>query len=113
MFAKKNGVKHKKPILSKKKDSDVIKYFEGLHEFTSWEHFEVKWDVGMGDDIVAKANRLEKWFLGDKDKSEIVFRPDDYWEKEAERRNTSTNVLFMQECHHRGIELDEFFKLFF
>ena len=113
MFTKKNGVKLKKPILGKNKDADVIKFFENCKGFTSWSDFETKWDIGIGNDEVAKSNRQDKWFLFKNDKTEIVSRPKDYWEKEAARKNTSTHSLFLQECHHRGISMDEFFKLFF
>lgn len=113
MFAKKNGVKLKKPIISKKKDAEVIKFFEKREGFTSWSDFETRWDIGFGDDVVAQANREEKWFLSGKDKTEIVPRPDNYWEKEAARKNTSTHDLFSQECHQRGITMPDFFNLFF
>lgn len=113
MFAKKNGVKLETPILGKTKDKEVIKFFEKQKGFTNWDEFETKWDIGIGDDMVAQSNRQEKWFLFGKDKSQIVKRPENYWEKEAERRKTSTHALFLQECHHRGITMDEFFKTFF
>ncbi len=113
MFAKKNGIVLDKPILSKKKDADIIKFYESKKEFTSWNDFETKWDIGIGDDDIAKSNRQEKWFLFNKSKEDIVARPNDYWEKEAVRKKTSTHALFLQECHHRGFSMDEFFKLFF
>ena len=113
MFAKKNNIKHKKPIVSKKKDLDIIKYFEKQKEFTSWDEFETKWDIGIGDDVVAQSNREEKWFLFGKDKTKIVKRPKNYWDKEAKRKKTSTHALFLQESSHRNITMDEFFKIFF
>ena len=112
MFSKKNKVKLEKPIISKKIDSDIIKYFEKQPNFTNWDEFEIKWDIGIGDDLIAQSNRKEKWFLFDEHKSKIIFRPENYWEKEAERRNTSTHALFIQECHHRGLTMDEFFNIF-
>lgn len=113
LFTKKNKIKLEKPILGKKKDSEIIKFFEKKKEFTNWEDFETRWDVGIGDDIVAQSNRQEKWFLFNKKKTDIVKRPDNYWEKEAERRKTSTHALYLQECHHRGLSMDDFFKIFF
>lgn len=113
MFAKKNNVKLNKPILNAKADKEIIKYFEKQKGFTTWDDFEVKWDIGIGDDVIAQANREEKWFLFDKAKDQIVKRPKNYWEKEAERCKTSTHALFLKECHHRDITMDQFFKLFF
>ncbi len=113
MFAKKNGVKLENPIVSIKKDKQIISYFEKHENFTNWNDFDIKWDIGMGDDIVAQSNRAEKWFLFNKGKEEIIKRPDDYWEKEAVNKNTSTHNLFILECKKRGITMEEFFKLFF
>lgn len=113
MFAKKNNIKLEKAIVGKKEDKDIIKYFENLPNFSGWDSFETRWDIGIGEDIIAQSNRKEKWFLFGKDKSEIIKRPTDYWEEEAKRRNTSTHTLFLQECHNRNITMEEFFKIFF
>ena len=113
MFCKKNGTKLDNPILGKKKDADVVKFFEKQEGFTSWKDFETKWDIGIGDDLVTKSNRKEKWFLFDADKTTIVFRPKDYWEKEALRKGVSVHTLYTQEHRQRGITLEQFFKLFF
>ena len=112
MFRRKNNIKGKY-VISETSDKDIIDFFEQQKGFTSWDEFEIKWDIGIGDDIVAQSNRQEKWFLFEKDKTEIVSRPKDYWEKEAVRKGTSTHALFLQECRYRGISMGEFFKLFF
>lgn len=113
MFNKKRGAKPDNPVVSRNKDREILNFFESQENFTSWDDFETLWDIGMGDDAVAQSNRLEKWFLFDKSKEDIVFRPNDYWEKEAIRQNTSTHALFTKEAQQRGIPLAEFFTLFF
>jgi len=113
MFSHKNKIQLMEPVLGEQQDKDVINFYESMPDFTSWDDFETKWDIGMGDDMVAKVNRKEKWFLTDAGKDEIVFRPEDYWEKEAVRRGISTHALFTMEAHQRGVDIKEFFELIF
>jgi len=112
LFTKKNNT-YDKPVISKKEDKKVLDYYENHENFTKWGDFETKWDIGIDDDPVAKANRKEKWFLQGKGKLDIVKRPQDYWEKEALRRKISTHSLYMQECQLRELTIEQFYKIFF
>lgn len=113
MFCKKAGNKPESPLVSRSKDKEILNFYENQDDFLGWDKFETHWDIGISDDVVAKANRPEKWFLAEKDKTQIVKRPDDYWEKEARRLNISTHALYELECRKRGIEMMEFFDIFF
>ena len=113
MFTKRDGIELKNPVISKKMDAKILKYYEKHKNFTSWDDFEKKWDIGFGDDLVAKANRKEKWFLNDFDKTDIIFRPQDYWDKEADRRGVTRHHLLQQEAQMRGMSLEELYKTYF
>ena len=113
MFCKKNKVKLDRPIVSKKADVSIISYYESRDNFPGWKYFDVTWDIGMSDDIVARATRVNKWFLFKHSKIKIVLRPANYWDKEAERRKISKEMLITQECVMRGIDRKQFNQLFF
>ena len=113
LFTKKRGTSPANPVVGEVEDKEIIEYFETHENFTSWEGFETLWDIGMGNDLTAKARRKNKWFLAEHEKYDIVLRPLDYWEKEAQRRGVTAQDVMKWECHERGISLKEFFELFF
>ena len=112
MFVKKNNISLPSPIIGEEEDLAVIEYFEGLDDFTCWDDFETRWDIGMKGDVVAITNRKEKWFLFDNEKHEIVFRPSNYWDKESSRLGVSTMTVTESERNLRGLTRDEFYETF-
>ncbi len=99
--------------VSEKQNKSIIPFFESKKTFTDWKGFEVKWDIGFGDAVISEENRKEKWFLKNKGKSEIVKRPKNYWEKEAERLNVSTHELYKKQSKMEGLTMNEFLNKYF
>ena len=93
-------------------DDQVIVFFEGKPKFPGWDSFESHWDIGLKDDPIALENRPEKWFLKDAHSDEVVTRPKNYWEQEADRLNTPHWILRELESQRRGITLQQFNKVF-
>lgn len=84
LFRERDGVKGK-TVLPKKKINEILSHYKKQKGFTSFQEFEKVWDIGIDDDIVAKANRPEKWFLYGKGKDALVVRPTNFKEIESLR----------------------------